>query len=73
MCVCRDYQAKPELDRYESEGLDDDGNHAELNYQQRREIERQMDQEARIRQQRGRRAGAFMDDDEYSENEEIAR
>jgi len=28
----RDYQAKPELDRYESEGLDDEGNQAELNY-----------------------------------------
>jgi len=26
-----------------------------------------------MRQQRGRRAGAFMDDNEYSENEEIAR
>jgi hypothetical protein len=65
------------LDRYESEGLDDEANQAELNYQQRREIERQMDQEARTRQIRGRRAGAFMDDDEgineYSENEEIAR
>ena len=22
---CRDYEAKPELDRYESEGLDDEG------------------------------------------------
>jgi hypothetical protein len=30
--LCRDYQAKPELDRYESEGLDDDANHAELDY-----------------------------------------
>jgi hypothetical protein len=70
---CSDYQAKPELDRYESEGLDDDANHAELNYQQRRDAERLMDQE-RMRQQRGRRAGAFMDDEnEYSENEEIAR
>jgi len=36
-----------------------------------------MDQEARTRQIRGRRAGAFMDDDdelnEYNEDEEIAR
>jgi hypothetical protein len=35
-----DYQAKPELDRYESEGLNDDGQQAELNYLLRREIER---------------------------------
>jgi DNA replication licensing factor MCM2 len=68
-----DYQEKPELDRYEADGLDDEGDHAELDYQQRREIERNMDQDARMRQQRGRRAGAFMDDNEYSENEEIAR
>jgi hypothetical protein len=39
----RDYEAKPELDRYESEGIDDEGDHAEIAYQQRREIERQMD------------------------------
>lgn len=32
-----------------------------------------MDQDARMRANRGRRAGAFMDDDEYSENDEIAR
>jgi hypothetical protein len=32
-----------------------------------------MDQDAKMRQQRGRRAGAFMDDNEYSENEKIAR
>ena len=28
----RDYQAKPELDRYEQEGIDDEGDHAELDY-----------------------------------------
>jgi len=38
-----DYGAKPELDRYEAEGIDDDGEHAELGYQQRMEIERKMD------------------------------
>lgn len=32
-----------------------------------------MDQEARARVQRGRRAGAFMDDDEYSEQDDVAR
>ena len=69
----KDYEAKPELDRYESEGIDDEGDQAELGYQQRREIERQMDQEARMRAQKGRRAGAFMDDEEYSEDDEIAR
>ena len=36
----RDYEAKPELDRYESEGLDDEGDQAELGYEQRREVER---------------------------------
>ena len=73
LLLTSDYQEKPELDRYEADGLDDEGDHAELDYQQRREIERNMDQDARMRQQRGRRAGAFMDDNEYSENEEIAR
>ena len=38
-----DYGAKPELDNYEAEGLDDEGEHEELNYEQRRELERQMD------------------------------
>lgn len=32
MCVRRDYEAKPELDRYESEGIDDEGEHAEIGY-----------------------------------------
>ena len=41
--LCRDYEAKPELDRYESEGLDDEGDHAEIQYQERRALERQMD------------------------------
>jgi DNA replication licensing factor MCM2 len=68
-----DYQPKAELDRYESEGLDDEGDHADLDYQQRRELEKQMDQEARAKAQRGRRAGAFMDDDEYSEADDVAR
>lgn len=48
-CDFRDYQAKPELDRYEQEGIDDEGDHAELDYQQRREIERKMELEARQR------------------------
>jgi hypothetical protein len=29
----RDYEAKPELDQYESEGLDDEGDQAELGYE----------------------------------------
>jgi Mini-chromosome maintenance protein 2 len=45
----RDYGDKPELDNYEAEGLDDEGDHAELNYQERREIERKMDVEAKSR------------------------
>ncbi len=73
MLLYRDYEAKPELDRYESEGLDDEGEHAELGYEQRREVERQLDQETRMRARKGARAGAFMDDEEYSENDEIAR
>jgi DNA replication licensing factor MCM2 len=68
-----DYQQKPELDKYESEGLDDDGDHANLNYEERRELEKRMDLEARAKAQRGRRAGAFMDDDEYSEADDVAR
>jgi hypothetical protein len=70
---CRDYDAKPELDRYESEGLDDEGDQAELGYEQRREVERQLDQEKRLRARKGGRAGAFLEDEEYSENDEIAR
>lgn len=71
--ICRDYEAKPELDRYESEGLDDEGDQAELGYEQRREVERQLDQEKRLRARKGGRAGAFLEDEEYSENDEIAR
>ncbi len=61
------------MDRYESEGLDDEGDHADMDYQQRREIERKIDQEERQRVHKGRRAGAFMEDDEFSENDDIAR
>lgn len=32
-----------------------------------------MDQEARLMQRKGRRAGAFMDDDEYSDTNDVAR
>ena len=49
LLLTSDYQEKPELDRYEADGLDDEGDHAELDYQQRREIERNMDQDARMR------------------------
>jgi len=69
----KDYEEKPELDRYESEGLDDEGDQAELGYEQRREVERQLDQEKRLRARKGGRAGAFLEDEEYSENDEIAR
>ncbi len=31
------------MDKYESEGLDDDGDNQELDYNARREIERKMD------------------------------
>ena len=71
--LIRDYEAKPELDKYESEGLDDEGDHDEIDYQARRELERKMDQEAKLRAHKGRRAGAFMNDDEYSETDELAR
>ena len=69
-----DYQAKPELDQYEADGIDDDGEHQQIDYRERMELERKMNQEERMRQLKGRRAGAFMDDEEYSDGDmDIAR
>lgn len=53
--------------------MDDDGDHQELDYNARRDVERKMDQEARQRAHQGRRAGAFMNDDEFSEADQLAR
>jgi hypothetical protein len=44
-----DYENKPELDKYEAEGIDDEGEHNELDYQARVDIEKRMDQEEKYR------------------------
>lgn len=65
----RDYKAKAELDRYENDGIDDD-DHDELDYGQRRLIDRELDQEEKARaRNKSRMPGAFFDADEYSEDE----
>ena len=71
----RDYQAKDALDKYESQGIDDEEEQKELNYQQRREIEKKMDQEQRVQKIKAKRMpGAFIDDDEYSDQDDnVAR
>jgi hypothetical protein len=40
--IFSDYGAKPELDRYESEGIDDEGEHNEIDYEARRNAEREL-------------------------------
>jgi DNA replication licensing factor MCM2 len=66
-----DYQAKPELDRYEQDGLDDE-NQEELSYNARRDVNMQLDEEDRLlARSKGRVPGALQDDfdnNEYSEN-----
>ena len=64
-----DYGHKPELDRYENEGIDDE-EQKELDFQTRREAERELNQRERLMNRGGRRIpGALLDEElnEYSE------
>ena len=63
----RDYLPKPELDRYENEGIDDEEQEI-IDAETRRQAERAMDQQNRIMQRTTvRQAAAFMSDGEYSD------
>jgi DNA replication licensing factor MCM2 len=64
----QDYEERPELDRYEEDGLDDDDQN-ELSLEGRMQVDKRLDQEARMRQL-GRRPGALMDE-EYEEDDEM--
>lgn len=52
-----DYEAKPELDRYEEIGLDDEGDYDALGYEERMEVDRKLGQQDFLRrmQDEGRR------------------
>lgn len=65
-----DYEHRPELDRYEAAGLDDDIlAQNELSHEGRLEVERRMDQDERLKQNmKGRRPGALMDEDDDEED-----
>ena len=69
----QDYELRPELDVYENDGLDDQmGSQGprELSMGERAAIDKQLQQEDRIRQQlAGRRAGAFLQDEEEDDEE----
>lgn len=61
----RDYDQKSQLDRYEEEGIDDAGEYDEMDYNQRREIERELNMRDRQKiRDRTRLPGAFFDDEE---------
>jgi DNA replication licensing factor MCM2 len=68
----QDYEKKDELDRYEADGLDDE-DQEELGYEQRRLIDRQLDQDHRMKaRNKSRMPGAFFDEEmngEHSEDE----
>jgi DNA replication licensing factor MCM2 len=64
----KDYEERPELDRYEMDGLDDDDQN-ELSMGERMQVDKRLDQEERMRQL-GRRPGALMDE-EYDEDDEM--
>ena len=49
LILLSDYEHRPELDRYEHEGLDDRDDLQELSYGQRREVEAQLNREDRMR------------------------
>jgi DNA replication licensing factor MCM2 len=64
----RDYEARPELDNYEMDGLDEDDQN-ELSMNQRMNVDKRLEQEDRLRQL-GRRPGALMDE-EFDEDDEV--
>jgi hypothetical protein len=63
-----DYEARPELDRYEDRGIDNQIIQNELSLDGRREVEERLEREERFRMA-GRRPGAFIDD-EYEEDQD---
>jgi hypothetical protein len=67
-----DYQQRPELDHYEDVGLNDDDNMIELDMNQRRDIDMQLDrEELQRRAMQGRRPGALIDDEFEDEQDDI--
>lgn len=64
----RDYEARPELDRYEMDGIDED-DQQELSMNERMNVDRRLDQEERMRQL-GRRPGALIEE-EFDEEDEV--
>jgi DNA replication licensing factor MCM2 len=67
-----DYQQRPELDHYEEVGINDDDNMIELDMNQRRDIDMQLDREELQRQaMQGRRPGALIDDEFEDEQDDI--
>ncbi len=67
--------AKPELDKYDNEGIDDESQD-EMDYETRRELNKKMDLEERMRQKgKGRMPVALLGDDlnEYSGDDDINR
>jgi hypothetical protein len=64
----RDYEARPELDRYENDGIDDDSEQAIIDQETRRQAELAMERQNRNANNRiARQPAAFMSDGEYSE------
>ena len=63
--------AKPELDRYEADGIDD-AEQSIIDAETRRQAEQQMEQQARAQERtKIRQPAAFMSDQEYSDNTPI--
>jgi DNA replication licensing factor MCM2 len=65
----RDYEARPELDRYDMEGLDED-DQRELSMTGRMQVDQQLNREERM-QQIGRRPGALMHEEFDDEDEDM--
>lgn len=64
-----DYQAKPEMDRYENQGIDDDNDLNELSVQGRMLVDEDLLRREQQQKYGNRRAGAFAND-EYDEDDE---
>ena len=66
-----DYNAVPELDNYEAQGIDDLVQ-SELSLEGRAEVDRKLEQEQRLQaNMQGRRPGALMDNEDDEEDELI--
>jgi hypothetical protein len=66
-----DYEARPELDRYDDVGIDDQAGHDELSLNQRLDVDQRLEREGRMRAaMQGRRAAALVDD-EYDDDEDL--